>query len=678
MTSRFLSTTLLLLACSRLLGAAEANELEYPRTLTADDGTLTVHHPVIDSWDEFETVEGWIPVEARLTGWDTQWVGAVRARAATQVDLARRLVTLSDQEVLEVRFSNGEAPAEAHNLARRAVRSQPHVIVLDALLHALALDFEVPEQGSAPGELNHQPPRIVVAREPTLLLLIDKQPLAAPISGTGLEFIVNTDWPLFHQPATGNWYVINQGVWQTHSMLATGAWNTAAEVPEDFHRLALGDEWAAIRKALPPRLPDREPTPFIVSLEPTELVQIDGPPRLKPAGEHGLEYVANTDRDLFALQGRWYLLLAGRWFEAGGLGETWRPVDELPAAFAGIPEGHPRAHVRAAVPGTVESMVAIMEATLPRRRAATREQAEALAVGYVGQPQFEPVEGAGLERAVNSPNYVFRHNNLYYLCHDAAWFLSSGPDGPWSMAHTVPDAIYRIPATDPAYFVTFVKPAHGQEANQPTVWFEHNSGYFGEFSTGVTVVRGTGWYYPPWFWYDPMGRPVYWSHPYTYGWHMSGYGPHSARFYHYGAYWGSQTITLDSEPVGFGGSHDPAFQDPRLARRGYDYSTIEQQRNAELGRALNADDDYYADSQGNVFRQQNGEWSRHTGEGWNTMAELERQYGVSGYGSVGEVGAPQQQSQAYKQNPNDIERIRRYHESRRRSYNAYGYVTVYH
>jgi hypothetical protein len=670
MTFRHRILAVFMLAVSASAAATEITELEYPRTIAVDDARLTIHHPVIDHWEDFRVVEGWIPIEVRLPDAKTQWVGAVRARANTRVDLARRVVALSGQQVLETRFSAPGAPEEALRLARHAVSNHPHTIVLDALLHALASDFQVPAQGGDPAQLNHQPPRIVVAQQPTQLLLIDKKPVAAPVTGTGLEFVVNTDWKLFHHPLSGNWYVLNQGTWQSQAMLATGGWRTTVELPDDFQLLALGDEWVEVRNAMPPRLPAEDPPPFIVSLEPTELVQIDGPPRLQAAGDSGLRYVSNTDRDLFALGERWYLLLSGRWFVAGDLDGPWSTVEQLPDAFQAIPEAHPRARVRAAIPGTVESVVAMMEATLPRRREVSTEEADRLVAGYVGPPRFEPIEGTDLARAVNSPQYVFRHNNFYYLCHQAAWFMSRDPNGPWTVAHTVPDEIYRIPATDPAYFVTFLRPVAAANKDGRKAAFEFNGGYHGTFSTGVTVVQGTGWRYPPGLWYDPMGRPIYWSHPYTYGWYGSGYGPYGARFYHFGQYWGPQSITLESVP-----RNDSAFQDPRLARRGYDYTTIGQQRDEELGRALNADDDYYTDSAGNVYRRDGGDWSRHTGNGWSTMAELERQYG--GSGAIGAVGAAPEQRQAYRQNPNDIERIKRYHESRQRSYNMYGYVTVY-
>lgn len=675
---KMILTSLILIASTVLKSgyAAAPHELEYPRVIDIGDNALRVHHPVIDQWDQFARVEGWIPVEVILAGSPREWVGAVRASAKTEVDLARRLVTLSDQQVLDVRFSQADPPREAIDLAHQAVQHRDQVIVLDTLLSALAGDFKLPSQGPAPVNFNNSPPRIIVTTQDTQLLLIDRVPVATKITGTELESVINTDWSLFRHVPSNSWYVLNEGTWQTHSMLATGGWTSTTELPPDFRQLALSDEWPAVRDALPAQLPDHEPSPFVISLEPTELISIDGPARLEAVGEEGLRHVANTNRNLFELNARWYFLTAGRWFETATLKGPWQPVNALPAEFKTIPHDHPRAGVRASVPGTMEAVASMMEASLPRRRSVTHSEAASLQVGYVGTPQFELIEGTDVSRAVNSPNYIFLHNNFYYLCYEAAWFHSSDPAGPWSTARTIPQGIYAIPPTDPAYFVTFVKPAAVQPEQSSEMWFEHNAGYVGEYSTGVTVVQGTGWYYPPWVWYDPMGLPVYWSYPHTYGWPRYGYGPYN-RFYHYGGYWGSQRITLESEPMGMGSnSYDPAFQDPRLARRGYDYSTIQQRRNAEFGRPLNAGDDYYTDNQGNVYRQEQGQWSQHTGDGWSTMAELERQYGTSSYGASGQVTAPQQR-QAYKQNPYDIERMKRYHDSRQRSFNMYGYVSVY-
>jgi hypothetical protein len=455
-------------------------------------------------------------------------------------------------------------------------------------------------------------------------------------------------------------------------MLASGGWTTTDEVPTAFRELAVGDRWEALREALPAELPEREPAPFLISLEPTELIVTDGAPRLGGIPEAGaLQEVVNTDADLFALEGRWYLLTAGRWFSAPELDGPWDHVEALPAEFAAIPTTHRRASVRAWVPGTVEARVALLEASLPRYTELPAAAAPNATVSYVGPPRFEAIPNTRVARAVNTPFAVIRHNNFHYLCFEAAWYLSRNPQGPWRVAPSVPEEIYAIPPSDPLHYVTYVRPAQAPtDEREPTVRFSYNSGYEGRYATGGVVVQGTGWSYDPWIAY-PGGRPVYWGHPWTYGrphWAHGGY-PHPLGVY--GPYWGSQTVILGGPVRGVGGAAAPSEQDPRKARRGYDYATPEQER--RVAGTLSADDDLYAGPGGEVYRRSGDGWSRHTGDGWSTMAELERQYGVRASAPVPRESRP---PQAYRQSPEDIERMERYHDRRSRNYRVYSNVYV--
>lgn len=647
-----------------------APELDYPRLVQKGGWTLKVHHPTIDRWDNWHKVEGWIPVEAQADG--GEWVGAVRARAVTGIDLERRLVTLSDQQVLEVRFTDPDTPQEVRDAVRGALRSHNQTVLLDELLSMLADDFRAPGQTRQGFEFNLRPPRIVFSETPLRLLLIDQQPVRAPIEGTELEFVVNTDWPVFYDQPSRSWYVLNDGAWQNHSMLATGGWNTTDRIPEDFRKLAMGDRWETVREALPPRLPEIEPTPFLVSLEPTELIEVDGPPRLGGIpGAGQLKEVINTERDLFELGGRWYFLASGRWFSARELDGAWRAVEELPEEFANIPADHRRAHVLASVPGTKEAAIALMEATLPRRTM-LEPGATPGDVLYVGEPRFEPITGTGVERAVNSPYAVIRHNNFYYACHQAAWYQSPSPGGPWKPALAVPEEIYAIPPTDPLHYVTYVRPVSRQPRDDGRAEYTYNAGYIGEYSTGVTVVQGTGWHYNPWVGY-PGGYPVYWGHPWTYG-YPHPYGRYHHPFFHGGGYFPSyQRMEIDSPPRGVSGEVAPAFQDPRLARRGYDYSTLDEQRRAARTASLDAADDLYTDADGRVYRREEDGWSQHQDGEWNTMAELERQYGVSS--PQPQVEDPRRR-QAYRQNEADQERMERYYQRRSKNYHMYSNIYV--
>lgn len=38
----------------------------------------------------------------------------------------------------------------------------------------------------------------------------------------------------------------------------------------------------------------------------------------------------------------------------------------------------------------------------------------------------------------------------YYLCDNAAWFVGGSPTGPWTLADSVPQAIYSIPRPAPS------------------------------------------------------------------------------------------------------------------------------------------------------------------------------------------------------------------------------------
>lgn len=658
---------------STTLTAAETDPDAWPREIRDGDATLLVHHPVIDRWPDYAAVEGWIPVEVRSGTDGEAWIGAVRARAETTLDLERRLVTLDGQEVLDVRFSDPDTPPDVLALARRAVNSESKVVALDEVLAALADDFQPPGASDSDPGFQRQPPRIVVSRTPLQLLLIDQEPVRAPIEGTRLEVVVNTDWDLFHDTAGRRWYVINQGVWQSQSLLASGGWTTTTELPADFRSLAVGERWAGVQAALPPRAVSEPPVPFLISLEPTELVVLDGEPRLQAIpGAGGLAVVANTERDLFRLGERWYFLAAGRWFSSGDLDGEWSAVDDLPGAFAAIPPDHGRAHVRRSVPGTVESAIAYIEATLPQSNVVSLQGQPDQPVVYVGEPRFEPIAGTQLERAVNTPFAVIRHNNFHYLALDAAWYSSAEPRGPWRVATRVPDEIFRIPPSDPLYYVTYLRPAGNAEAGGEAR-FSYSEGYNGMYTIGRRAVRGTGYRYSPWIGYPPSG-PVYWGYPYTYG-GWGRYGPHG--YWGPSAYWMGYTplqqLEIDGPVRGVGGQAAPSEQDPDKARRGYDYTTLDQQRSAAPADRQRAAQDLYAGPDGTVYRRGDEGWSRHDSGEWDTMAELQRQYGVE----APRTGAPTgQQRQAYRQNPEDIERMERYYERRAKSYNLYSEVWV--
>jgi hypothetical protein len=387
-------------------------------------------------------------------------------------------------------------------------------------------------------QLNFHPPRIVISNEPMELMLIDGPPASVPISGTQIEFVINTDWDVFHNKESGLWYILKEGYWLAGNFLSSGDWLNTVELPRDFMTLQVSSDWPSVAAAMPPRRPATKPLPITISYEPTELVLIDGDIKLEAIAGTSLQFVSNTRNDLFLLKDRYYILLSGRWFASKDFKRQWAPVKDLPADFAMIPEDHNMARVLASVPGTPQAEQAIAEAAKPRIARLSRDAGGDVKVPYVGEPSFVSIEATGLRRAENTPFQVIMHNNFYYLCYEGAWYSSTRPEGPWQVATEVPEEIYNIPPTDPAYNVTFVRVESFDDSSNE-VAYKSTSGYYNRYYTGYTrtMVYGTGWYYPGYH-----NRYSYWRYPHTYGY--GGY--RGAHYYPYG-YSHSETYRVNRQ-----------------------------------------------------------------------------------------------------------------------------------
>lgn len=679
-----LSTLLiiLLLGCNSASAASEKNSevsglSDYPRLEQFEQGSVKVDFPTIESWDDFRFLQAWLPVEVSLNGDSQARVGSVRLQAVTDIDFEQRTVRISAPSVRELRFTDSGSTEAVSTLAARAFEGGGRTVPLDVLLRLLPADFQVPSRAGDGANLNFEPPVIVVSETPLQLLSIDKEPVKARIEGTSLEFVVNTNWSVFFNKQDERWYVLNDGTWQTNNYLSDGGWVDTDKLPADFAKLAANDEWQDVQKALPAKLPANPPTPFIISLQVTELIQLDGSPRLSAIGSTGVHYVRNTRSDLFKFEGRWYFLVSGRWFSNDDLSGPWQAVKNLPTAFAQIPADHKTAHVLFSVPGTRQAKLSLIEAAIPHRTSIAKSSAADLQVSWVGEPRFVAIEMTKLQRGLNTPYQVIRHNNFYYLCYEGAWYFSASPEGPWQVALQVADEIYRIPATDPAYNVTFVRLDEEQSASEDKVNFSYSGGYTGSFSTTVSVVHGTGWHYPSSVHWDSWHRPAYWPYASTYGYNI-GYHPVGAYYGGrmgfragwggyagwggcgswggYGGCGGYTSITIESPTVDFNHGYGSVWEGPLqttpgdpadAAERSLDKflpakkSTgtdkfIDTSKDEAVGKAVVSASSLYATTSlssnmfsgpdGEVYKRENDEWQQYNDGSWSTAERRKRGY----------------------------------------------------
>ena len=295
---------------------------------------------------------------------------AASIRGSTEVDLDKRIVRVQSPEVESVGFTE-RVPEAYRDAVMNAVARKELDVPLDLFLAYLADD--VLSEPPPPG-FNTDPPPIIVRSGPTLLLSVNGEPVKADVPDTGLQLVVNANWPLYRFTGSKQgYYLLERDRWLTSTKLDKG-WKSAKSLPDAFSRLPDEAQHAAARAAVPMVASSRPVPGVLFASEPTELIVIDGKPKPEPIqGADGLEFVANTDSLLFRLDGAWYYLVAGRWFTTSRLEKgPWTYVADLPEAFSLIPDDHPRSAVLASVPGTIEARMAALEALLPTKVAAVR------------------------------------------------------------------------------------------------------------------------------------------------------------------------------------------------------------------------------------------------------------------------------------------------------------------
>jgi hypothetical protein len=280
------------------------------------------------------------------------------------------------------------------------------------------------------------------------------------------------------------------------------------------------------------------------------LIVVTGQPSyLLVQGTTDLLWISNTESDVFRMgkTGPVYFLVAGRWFSSPGFTGPWTfATPSLPAAFKQIPIEHERSRVLAAVPGTDQAAEAVLLATIPQTARVSRKELKAPDVAYQGEPKFEPIPSTTIARAVNTDKDVIKAGDLYYLCFQGVWFVSTAPTGPWTVADSIPTSIYEIPVSSPSYNVTNVTV---QESNDEWVTFAAAAAYTGVMVAWGCAVWGTGYYHPPYWGYGGY-YPHYYPHYPTYG-----YGAHYNPWT--GAYGRSVSAYGPYGGAGMGASYNP-------------------------------------------------------------------------------------------------------------------------
>jgi hypothetical protein len=181
------------------------------------------------------------------------------------------------------------------------------------------------------------------------------------------------------------------------------------------------------------------PTIFATTT-PAISLMVNGKPVLAPIDGVSLEYVVNTNWNLFYDKTNYYLLDGKTWLKAKDIPGPWSVATSLPPDMAKLPKGQNWDDVLKAVPPAAGAG--------PAPKVFVTEKPAELII-FRGAPIWIPIPGTTLSYGSNTENQIFlssKTKQLYVLL-SGRWFRAGSLEAPWVYAgNDLPPDFAMIPA----------------------------------------------------------------------------------------------------------------------------------------------------------------------------------------------------------------------------------------
>jgi len=535
----------------------------WPKKIEEGGATIVIYQPQIEALTS-NTMESRAAVSITNEEFTSPIFGAMWFDCKISTDRDDRTVQLINIDVSAARFP--EIEEEKIMLLSALLEEEVPNWEIEMSLDQLLADLDMEETSvSLSSGLNNTPPEIIYSTTPTVLIIVDGDPIFQEIEKTNYERVLNTPFLVVKDAKKGGYYLNGGDHWYRSDNMAD--WEYTEKVPKKLVEIAEEaldageDGYAAQESEVDPSGSEVEAEDVIPAIilrtTPAELLQSDGEPDFAPVEGTSVLYMTNTADDiLMSIETQeYYILVAGRWYSSESLDKgPWSFVepDQVPEVFTEIPAESDMGSVRSSISGTVEAKEAILENQIPQTAEVDRKEAK-LEVSYDGKPKFESIEETKMKYAINTDKSVLLIDNRYYCCDNAIWFESDSPSGPWVVSTFVPESVQEIPPESPVYNVKYV---YIYESTPEVVYVGYTPGYVHSYAYHGCVYYGTGYYYRPWYGVHYYPRPV------TYGFSVR-WNPYSGWGFSYGVSFGWMTVGWGAPYYGYWG--------PAGYRRGYHY-----------------------------------------------------------------------------------------------------------
>lgn len=638
---RFLTMLVLLFSLFSTWVSAQELKLGWPREIATEKYLVTIYQPQLESF-EANILQGRMAIAIKPADAEMVFCAAWFV-AKMDTDLDKKTVVLNSIEITNIHFpdvSDNDMIARLTELLETQISAWNLTMSLNRLTASLG---DIHTGKSQSDKLNNAPPEIYYRSTPTVLVTIDGDPILKKIENSDMVYVVNTPFFIVGFEEKREYYLYGGELWYRSDKIADG-WAEVKDIPEAVRKFAEqnspkdGPELPADAKGQPPTI--------LVVSKPSEIILTDGKPEYQSVEGSSLLYVMNSESEIIMdVKSQYhYVSMAGRWYRSKTLQDgDWKFVepDNLPEAFATIPEKSPMATVRASIPGTPEAQDALLEQSVPQTATVDRKTAT-VQVSFDGEPQFKKIEGTEVSYCINCDKTVLKISGKYYCVDDGIWFVAETPAGPWAVSDTRPDEVDDLPPDSPVYNVKYV---YVYDSTPDVVYVGYYPGYYHSYVYGGVVVYGTGYWYRPWYHHYYYPRPCTWgfgvhwnshtgwgfSFGFSYGWVGWGFHP-----YHR-PYWGPRGYYR-----GYRHGYDDGFR--HGARAGYraakwgserpvQYNTLNVYNNRKTGiiktrdihkgnlkdrvgtvsRPSTKPNDIFSDKKGNIYqRKGDGNWREKT------------------------------------------------------------------
>jgi hypothetical protein len=188
-----------------------------------------------------------------------------------------------------------------------------------------------------------------------------------------------------------------------------------------------------------------DPPPIFYSNSPAILLMVEGEPVLSPIEKLDVEFVVNTNWDLFYDKKKkdYFLLTNTGWLQASELKGPWNPTQTLPKDMSKLPSGEHFDDVKKMIPPppASKSHPTVFYTKVPSEL-----------ILIQGPPVYTKINGTHLLYIANSDNNIFLDNisSLFYVLFSGRWFSAKSFEGPWKYAgNDLPGDFAKIPKNSP-------------------------------------------------------------------------------------------------------------------------------------------------------------------------------------------------------------------------------------